>query len=83
MRTTTKTITITVGPELFSFTSEENWVRTAQCKFNAAGVAGTDVLCIDAKGRVCEIGLQFKRATSDGAYPIKVYEKIIEENSND
>jgi hypothetical protein len=68
---------ILVGQELFSFTSEHDWLDHAPQRFGKhfhRGQSEYDSICIDAKGRVCTRGAHFMRATKDGAYPIRVYE---------
>lgn len=70
-------VTIQVGPQLFEFESHDNWINTATIKFRYAGVRSKDVLCIDSQGRICTKGLEFNRADLEGAYPIRVYRKLL------
>lgn len=66
-------IEITVGDELFSFPTFDNWCDTAQHKFGNAGVTSKDVLAVDARGRLCQKGAEFIRAKDDGTFPVRVY----------
>lgn len=70
-------ITITVGEELFQFSSYENWISKAQNWFKQSRATSSSTICVDAKGRICEYGMHFQRAKIDDAYPIKVYRKAI------
>lgn len=71
------TISVTVGPELFRFTSEREWVNKAQSWFINSGYKGDYVLCVDSAGRVCTIGAHFMRATNENTYPIICYVKTV------
>lgn len=64
---------IELGEKQFEFSSYENWCNKAQGWFLSRGLRGQDVLCLDTKGRICDIGMQFKRAKDDDAYPVTVY----------
>lgn len=75
---TTNQLSLLVGEELFDFTSFDNWCDTARGKFAAARIEGRDTLCVDARGRLCTCGQQFMRARDDGAFPVRVYRKVIE-----
>jgi hypothetical protein len=66
-------IKITVGEELFSFRSYDDWCNTAQHRFADAGVGSKDTLCVDANGRVCLKGAEFTRAREEEAFPVRVY----------
>lgn len=63
------------GDVVFEFSSYEHWVAYARLWFQAAGIRGDDpnVTCIDALGRTCRKGIDFKYAENDNAYPVKVY----------
>ena len=75
------TVTVSLGEFLFEFGSEVEWSNKGQAWY--ASVKGrlasnrreTDrgTIAIDARGRVCEFGRHFMRATAEKAYPIKVY----------
>lgn len=69
------TITITVGNLEFEFRSKQQWINLASEVWREHGLRDQDTLCIDAKGRICQMGAHFTRAEEDGAYPIKVYRK--------
>ena len=75
---TTNQISVLIGPELFDFTSFDNWCDTAREKFGAANVRGADTLCVDQRGRLCKCGAEFIRARDDDAYPVRVYRCVIE-----
>jgi hypothetical protein len=66
-------ITVEVGPELFRFETFQQWVNKATSWFRRAGVTSLDVLCVDARGRICTHGKSFMRADKDGAFPVIVY----------
>jgi hypothetical protein len=66
-------VTVTVGHKLFEFASFNAWVDFAQRFFRSAGVHDVDVLCLDAKGRVCRAGKQFRVARDNNAFPVTVY----------
>jgi hypothetical protein len=78
---------ITVGPEMFRFTSESEWVCKAHSWFRNARLTDRGKhVCIDAAGRICMKGAEFMRAERDGTYPIIVYlidEPIPEEQNNE
>ena len=50
------------------FGSFEAWVNKA-----ASWIGGTNPLCADAKGRVCEMGQDFMRARDEGAFPVRFW----------
>ena len=50
------------------FGSFGEWVDKA-----ASWIGGTNPLCADAKGRVCEVGKDFMRARDEGAFPIRFW----------
>ncbi len=60
-------------PPLFDFASFEDWCSAAQRRFAQNHVTCADTLCIDTKGRICEVGLHFSIARDENAYPIHVY----------
>jgi hypothetical protein len=68
--------TIQVGPELFRFTSVDDWVRHAKSRYEQHGyarhagpVAVYYLLAIDKEGQVCTRGEHFSKA----AYPVTVH----------
>ena len=64
---------IELGPELFRFTSFQDWVNKARSRFNKAGAPISQCVCIDATGRICGMGKQFMSARDRGAFPVVVY----------
>lgn len=70
-------ITITVGEFLFQWDTFKHWVYYAQRDFDGVGLRSEHVLCIDAKGRVCDFGKQFNRARDENTFPVKVYRKVL------
>jgi hypothetical protein len=64
---------IELGPEMFRFTSFEQWVNKAQSWFKNYGVSPSQYVCIDATGRICGKGKQFMSARDRGAFPVVVY----------
>lgn len=66
-------IPITPGRMLFEFTSHEDWVQRAAHAFKFHGVRGVDCICVDAIGRLCPMGMQFRRAREQSTFPIRVY----------
>ncbi|PUA17306.1 hypothetical protein [Glaciimonas sp. PCH181] len=67
------TVTMTVGEELFEFSSFDNWLLTVRDKFVAHRVNRDRVVCVDASGRICANAQDFSIAD----YPVKVYRKPI------
>lgn len=72
-------LNITVGQMLFSFHSFQDWVKTAQDKFQAASVSARDVICVDSEGRICCSGKEFSRAENEKTFPVWVYQAVIKE----
>lgn len=64
---------VELGPEIFRFTSFQQWVDKAQSWFRAAGVMSSQYVAIDATGRICGMGKQFMSARDRGAFPVVVY----------
>jgi hypothetical protein len=64
---------MTLGDELFSFSSEQDWVNRAKNLYANCGVPRGHYITIDSVGRICKSGRDFMRATREEAYPIKVY----------
>ena len=69
----TNQVLIQLGKKLFQFSSFDNWVDTATAKFKKAGISPSDVVCIDAYGRLCLSGKEFMRARDQKAFPVRVY----------
>lgn len=65
------TVTVTLGPQLFAFTSFEDWIDTARRKFGAYHEGET--VCLDQAGRIVTCGKEFMRARDEGTYPVTVY----------
>jgi hypothetical protein len=70
-------LTIYVGEFLFEFRSYQTWVNKAQSWFRNCGHRSDDCICIDAMGRIVSIGLHFRRAEQEDAFPVKVYLKHV------
>lgn len=66
-------IQIEVGDKAFEFSTYSNWVNKARGWFEQRGLTGNDVVCLDAKNRICRSGRDFMRARDDGSFPIVVY----------
>jgi hypothetical protein len=64
-------VRLSVGPELFRFSSFSNWVNKAKGWFR--GVPAGSWVCIDQRGRICNSGKEFMRADREGAFPVVVY----------
>ena len=71
-------ISVQLGPKLFSFRDEQDWVFNAKKRFQNCGVPKGSYIAIDAVGRVCTKGREFMRATSEDTYPITVYKLLID-----
>ena len=69
----TMRVEIEVNAVVFEFVSLRHWEAKAQRWFRRAGLAASDVLCVDRRGRVCTTGRDFMRAEREAAYPITVY----------
>ncbi len=65
--------TLILGDELFSFSSEQDWINNAQSRYANCGVPKGYYITVDAAGRVCKIGKHFMRATAEETYPVTVY----------
>jgi len=62
-----------VGPELFHFSSFDQWVNKAKSWFANCGFRKWEWICLDAAGRICTSGKDFARASDENTYPITVY----------
>lgn len=69
------TTPIHLGPALFQFGSQGKWITHASTAWKNVGVRAEDTLCIDAQGRICSIGRDFRVAHEDGSFPVTVYLK--------
>ncbi len=67
------TVTVQLGEKLFAFRSEQDWINKGQRPWKVHHATNGRAIAIDAKGRICQMGAHFARATRDGAYPITVY----------
>jgi hypothetical protein len=67
---------VTLGPEVFRFTSHQEWVNKAQSWFRnrmpIEAQRSRRYLAVDAVGRVCMIGRDFMRARDEGTFPVMV-----------
>lgn len=70
-------ITVVVDDELFRFTSFAHWVNHGKEMFERSGYRGSECLCVDAKGRICTCGREFRIAKEDDSYPIIVYPQLV------
>jgi len=61
------------GEKLFEFSSLDDWRDTAKSKFFTAKVSGSDVICVDRRGRLCGWGKHFIQARDEGSYPVEVF----------
>jgi hypothetical protein len=68
-----QTISISVGPELFTIPSFELWKYRAKEQFDGCGHHYRRTIAVDARGRVCATGREFMRARDSAAFPIRVY----------
>ena len=76
MTTETETrtrIEVEVGPELFSFSSLQEWVNKGQSWFRRTGRPEGTSLCVAADGGVVRNGKGFMEADRRGAFPVRVY----------
>ena len=71
-------IMVKVGAEAFRFETFSDWMNGAGSLFEIAELRGEDVLCVDARGRICLSGKEFMRARDDGSFPIIVYRAVCE-----
>ena len=69
----TTTIEINVGKPAFSFETYGKWVSHAQGLFRRHRLNEHNSICVDRVGRICTLGMHFKRADKDGAYPVTVH----------
>ena len=60
-------------PLMFEFTTFQQWLDKARAWFPSYGVAGGQHVCLDAKGRICNIGKHFMQARDEDAFPVRVY----------
>lgn len=54
------------------FVSFENWVKRAQRALSGPSHSPA-AICVDAKGRRCHIGSDFRRAHEEGAFPVRFF----------
>lgn len=65
---------VRLGNEIFRFTSFSQWVNKASSWFRGAGLRdGYGYVCVDAKGRICQVGREFMRARDEDSFPVIVY----------
>ena len=69
-------IMVKVGAEAFRFNKFSDWVNGAGSLFEIAELKDRDVLCVDARGRICLTGREFIRARDDNSFPIVVYRAL-------
>ena len=61
-----------MNAEICQFHSFHHWVNKAQSWLS--GYKSSQIVCLDTKGRRCEIGADFQRADKEDAFPVTVYE---------
>ena len=71
-------MSVRIGQEVFRFESFDQWVNKAQSWFPRHGFHKTNLqtekpVCVDAKGRICRIGLDFMEARDEDAFPVTVH----------
>lgn len=69
------TITISIGPKLFEFAHFGQWINRATSLFAQHGANSTNAIAIDAKGRICSTGKDFRIARETDAFPVAVFFK--------
>ena len=69
-------ITVVLGEKLFEFPSLLKWEQKATGWFKSTGIMQSEMICIDAAGRICTCGRDFMRADKEGTYPIAVYDTV-------
>lgn len=67
-------IPVKIKRELFSFSSEQDWINKAQRRYANCGVRQGMYITVDANGHVMHMGKCFAEAQNAGAYPVTVYE---------
>lgn len=70
-------IEMQLGDELFSFSSEQDWINKAKSKFVNCKVPKGQYIAVDAVGRACTKGAEFMRSTTEKTYPITVYKLLV------
>lgn len=65
---------IKIKRELFSFSSQQDWVNRAKRLYETCGVPKGFYISVDANGHVVHMGKCFMAAEAAGSYPISVYE---------
>ena len=63
---------VLLGEKLFALELNEDW-SAIPLRMERCGVADSDVILIDALGRVCRSRWQWLSARSDDAFPITAY----------
>lgn len=66
-------ISVTLGKQLFFFSSHREWADKAQTLFSHCGHRPDQIVCIDSAGRLCKIGVDFRRAYEELAFPVTAY----------
>lgn len=61
------------GEKLFEFSSQQDWINKAQGIWKSHKVRSDDTVCVDQRGRICNVGRHFMVAQRDNAYPIEVF----------
>lgn len=66
-------VTVILGEKLFEFASKQDWINKGPRIWRVHQATDGRAISIDAKGRICQCGMEFERAQKDGAYPVSVY----------
>lgn len=69
-------VTVVLGEKLFEFPSLLKWEQKATGWFKSTGIKQSEMICIDAAGRICTCGRDFIRADKEDTYPIAVYDTV-------
>lgn len=64
---------VTLGEELFSFSSFEQWVNKAQSWYAQHRAGDGRFIAVDQSGRICRIGRDFMRARDEEDFPVRVF----------
>jgi hypothetical protein len=58
---------------LIEFSSFSQWVNKARSWFQTCPVVPQNLICIDAKGRICKYGADFMLARDEDTFPVRAY----------
>lgn len=57
--------------KICTFNTFNSWVNRASSWLH--GYKNTQIICLDTKNRICEIGKDFQRSRDDDSFPVTVY----------